>query len=64
MYFSVLLGIQEILPSTFEMACISRWVVVALIVKEDRHDRGLGVQPQLKVAGAVGCAPVLPVMWQ
>ena len=56
MYFFVLLGMQETLPFTFETACIIRWETV----ESDRHDRGLGIQPQLKVAGAVGWAPVLP----
>ena len=35
-------------------------VVAAQIVEDNRHDRCLGVQPQLKVAGAMDCDPVLP----
>ena len=59
MYLSVLLGMQENLPSTFKMHK-QVGVVDAQIVEDDRRDRGLGVQPQIKVAGAIGCIPVLP----
>ena len=41
---NVLFGMQEILPSTLEMACIMH---------------GFGTQPQLQVACVVGCASVL-----
>ena len=34
-------------------------VVAAQIVEDDRHDRGLEVQPQPKIACAMGCAPGL-----
>ena len=47
MYFSVLLGIQLTLYSTFEIGYISRWesVIAPQVVKHDGDAGGFGVLP-------------------
>ena len=64
MSFSVLLGIQLTLLSTFEMACISRWESYPAGCETPRDVVVLGFSRSLRLQALWASPQYSPVMWQ